>query len=166
METGAPVEILIIGIGNAYRTDDGVGLAIARLVKNRVGSGIRVVEKRGEATELMDAWEGSNAVILIDAVQSGKAAGTIHRIDAQVDSLSVDFLRSSTHLFSVAESIELARVLGKLPQTLIVFGIEGKSFQSSEELSPEVAGAVGEAVRLVLKEVALIQKAGSKKMEE
>lgn len=166
METGTPVEILIIGIGNAYRADDAVGLAVAKQVRENAGSGVRVLEKRGEATELMQAWEGANAVILIDAVQSGKAAGTVHRIDAQADSLPVDFLRSSTHLFSVAESIELARVLGKLPPTLIVFGIEGKSFQSSEGLSQEVAGSVDEAARKVLEEVAMMQNADSTRGEE
>jgi hydrogenase maturation protease len=50
-----------------------------------------------------------------------------------------------THAFSVAEVVEMARTLGHLPQRLIVYGIEGKDFESGLGLSPDIETAAEEA---------------------
>lgn len=59
----------------------------------------------------------------------------------------------STHAFSVAEAIELARVLGQLPSSLIVYAIEGKNFSSGIEPSPEVENSMRKVVEQVRNEV-------------
>ena len=61
--------------------------------------------------------------------------------------------RHSTHLFGVAEAIELARVLRKLPKRLVVIGIEGCDWAPAEEMTPAVAEAVERAVAAVLDEL-------------
>ena len=101
----------------------------------------------------MDAWQDAQSVILVDAVQSGAAPGTIHRLDASSVPVPSRFFHYSTHAFSVAEAVELARALGQLPPRLILYGIEGRDFSSGEELSPEVAGAVNELIALVRQEI-------------
>ena len=62
------------------------------------------------------------------------------------------FSRSSTHSFGVAEAVELARALGRLPARVVVFGIEGRDFTPGEGLSPDVDAAVDEVVRRVTEE--------------
>ncbi len=62
------------------------------------------------------------------------------------------FSRSSTHSFGVAEAVELARALGRLPARIVVFGIEGRDFAQGEGLSPDVDAAVDEVVRRVTEE--------------
>ena len=64
-----------------------------------------------------------------------------------------EFFRFSTHAFGLAEAVELARALGRLPPRLIVYGIEGKSFEAGVGLSPEVGAAVQEVVERVLGEL-------------
>jgi len=59
----------------------------------------------------------------------------------------------STHAFSVAEAVELARALNQLPPRLIVYGIEGKNFDSCVGLSPEVKLAVEEVFCRVKEEL-------------
>ena len=143
--------MLIIGIGNEYRSDDAAGLIAARRLRKILPQSVTILEQSGEGTALMDAWNNSAEVIVLDAVSSGKPAGVIHRFAAHAEPVPAVFLRHSTHAFSLAEAVELGRVLEQLPERLIVIGIEGKNFQSGTALSPEVEAAVD---RLVAEELA------------
>ena len=145
----AAAQTLVIGLGNDFRRDDGAGRVAARMIASAQVDGVRVIEASGEGAALMDAWRDAESVVLIDAVHSGAAPGTIHRLDARAQPIPSNFFHYSTHAFSVAEAVELARALDQLPPRLIVFGIEGKDFSSGEDLSPEVAAAVEEVVRQV-----------------
>lgn len=143
---------LIIGVGNRYRGDDGAGLAVARALQKRAAPETRIVEASGEGAVLMEAWEGAGEVILIDAVQSGAVPGTVHRLDAAERPLPSRFIATSTHAFGVAEAIETARVLGRLPRHLILYGIEGADFTPGERLSPAVTAACDSVVERLLGE--------------
>jgi hydrogenase maturation protease len=145
--------VLLIGIGNEYRGDDGAGLAAIRSIKARDLSGTLCVESTGDGVSLMETWSASDVVILIDAVSSGARPGTIYRFDALTQSIPLCFSMHSTHAFGLAEAIELARTLGRLPRSLIVYAIEGKSFIAGTGLSPEVEQAVPEAVEQVTGEI-------------
>jgi hydrogenase maturation protease len=144
-----PQPILIIGIGNEYRSDDAVGLLVARRLQAQKPSYAVILEATGEGTALMEAWKGAARVILVDAVTSEAPAGTIHQLDAQAGPMLPGLFALSTHAFGVAEAIELARVLGNLPARLVVFGIEGKRFIAGVGLSPEVERAAREAVERI-----------------
>jgi hydrogenase maturation protease len=132
---------LIIGIGNEYRSDDAVGLVVARAIQARRLPQVSILEATGEGTALFEVWKEADNVILIDAVTSQAPAGTIHQLDAQAGPISPSFFALSTHAFGVAEAIELARILGNLPARLIVYGIEGKHFVAGINLLPEVERA-------------------------
>ena len=132
--------VLVIGIGNEYRGDDAFGRLVARRLTGTPG--ISVMEEDGEGTDLLADWAGAQTVILIDTVSSGAPPGTIHRLDASSAPLPAQLFRFSTHAFSVAEAVELARALGQLPPRLILYGVEGKNFEAGTELSPEVADVV------------------------
>lgn len=134
-------EIIIIGVGNAFRSDDGVGIVIAQKLKAKNIDGIEVIEESGEGVSLMNSWENFDHVIIVDAVSSGEKAGTIYYLDAINKEIPKSFFNYSTHAFSVAESIELSRVLGNLPQKLFIYGIEGKDFSAGQTLSPEIEEA-------------------------
>ncbi len=141
---------LIIGIGNEYRGDDAAGLIVVRRLKERLGDSFAVLEQSGDGAALVETWRGAETVIIIDAVMSGATPGTIHRFDASAQPLPKNAFRCSTHAFGVAEAIELSRALSELPQSLIVYGIEGKNFAAGVGLSSEVEKAVDEVVRRAL----------------
>jgi hydrogenase maturation protease len=141
---------LIIGLGNEYRCDDAVGLVVARRLKEVAPEHVRVLEESRGGAALMESWKDADAVILIDAVHSGAKPGILHRLEAHRQPIPTGFFRCSTHAFSVAEAIELARALGQLPRCLIVYGIEAKTFEAGLGLSPEVEKAAQEVVERVL----------------
>ena len=148
--------ILIIGIGNIFRGDDVAGLAAARLFREMQLPGVQVLELDGDMTGLIEGWQGARKVVVIDAVISKAAAGTIFRFDAHEEPLPQKMFATccSCHAFGVAQQIEIARSLNQLPPCLIVYGIEGQDFTLGAPLSPEVAAAVPEVIRRLLAEIA------------
>jgi hydrogenase maturation protease len=147
-----PKALVVLGVGNLYRSDDGVGLTIARQVQEAALPGVQVREESGEGAALIEAWKGADIVILCDAVRSGADPGTIHRLEAHREPIPAGFFRYSTHAFSVAEAVEMARTLGQLPAHMVLYGVEGADFTAGVGLSPPVAHAAQEVVREVLAE--------------
>jgi len=145
--------VVVVGVGNAYRGDDGAGLAVAERLRERLPAGVDVVTCEQEASRVIDAIEDREAAVLVDASSSGSAPGTVHRFDASADAVPARAFRSSTHAFGVGEAVELARALGKLPPRVVVFGVEGKEFAAGEGLSPAVAAAVEPVAEAVLEEL-------------
>ena len=127
-------------------------MVTARRLRETLSGDIRVLVMEGDCASLLDDWQGADAVIIVDAMASGSGPGTIRRYDAHERPLPAGLSRSSTHSFGVAEAVELARALGRLPARVVVFGIEGRDFTPGEGLSPDVDAAVDEVVRRVTKE--------------
>jgi hydrogenase maturation protease len=135
---------LVIGLGNAARSDDAAGLIAARRLRER---GRDAREHEGDPVALIELWRDAGGVIVVDAVRSGAAPGRIHRLDATAAPLPVSLRTStSTHAVGLADAIELARALGRLPRRVVVYGIEGKRFAAGTGLTPAVAAAVDAVV--------------------
>jgi len=146
-------ETLVIGVGNSYRGDDGAGIAVARKLAEQRLPGVRVMEMNGEGTSLVEAWKDAPSVLLVDAVSSGAAPGTIHRFETQAGPLPTRLKHHSSHSFGVAEAVEVARALDRLPPRLVVYGVEGKNFSPGWDLSPEVERAVEEVASRLVSEI-------------
>jgi hydrogenase maturation protease len=136
------VTAVVVGVGNEWRRDDAAGLEVARRLRAGNTSGGRVLVIEGEPSGLLDTWEGEHEVIMVDAVSSGGRPGTVHRLDALARPLPPDLFRTSTHHLSVAEAVELGRVLGRLPERLEIYGIEGGDFAAGSGLTADVERAV------------------------
>jgi hydrogenase maturation protease len=143
----------VVGVGNSWRRDDAAGLAVARRLAGTLPDQVEVLEREGEPTALIEAWDDAEAVWLVDAVSSGAPAGTLHRVDASRNALPSELFRTSTHHVGLAEAVELARALDRLPPRLVVYGVEGERFDVGDGLTPEVAAAADRAADAVRKEV-------------
>lgn len=129
----------IIGCGNLDRGDDAAGLLVARRLR---ALGIEAEEQSGESFSLMDSWQGFETAIVVDALCSDHAPGEVSIWDASAHPLPKAALQCSTHAFGLYEAVELARTLGRLPDKLLIYGIEGKHFAVGARPSPEVEKAV------------------------
>ena len=141
---------LIIGCGNADRGDDAAGVLVARKLR---AEGFPTLERCGEATSLIESWLGIENVILVDAVITGSEPGTILSWDARTQRLSRAAFRCSTHTFSVADAIELARILDRLPPRVFIYGIEAAQFAAGTRPSPAVLEAVERLAEQIAHEV-------------
>jgi hydrogenase maturation protease len=145
--------VLVLGIGNVSRGDDAVGLVVARRLQEAPLDGVIIMLASGEATALLALWQDTDAVVLVDAVCTGARPGTLHRFAVGTQPLPAMFSCVSTHAFGVAEAIELARALRQLPPALVVYGVEGATFEMGAGLSGAVAAVVPQVVAQVRQEV-------------
>jgi hydrogenase maturation protease len=152
-----PSGALLIGVGQEQRGDDAVGLLVARHVAASTADAIDVVEHGGDGMDLMLAWEGADHVVLVDAVVSGtRAPGGVARFDAHEAPLPARiFAAQSTHALGVAEAIEMARALDRLPPRVVVYGVEAECFDTGSEPGPAVRAAVAPVAARVLAELGL-----------
>jgi hydrogenase maturation protease len=131
--------MIVIGVGNEFRHDDGVGLIAARRLREE---GVAAEELHLDVAMLMERWNGAEGVILLDAVSSGAAAGTIHHVDVSVSRAPAKFFSSSTHGIGLPEAIEISRLFGTLPRQLLIIGVEGEDFSTGVGLSVAVKAAL------------------------
>lgn len=145
---------LVIGVGNPDRGDDRAGLEVARRMVSPSNSRGLVVESHGDAGELMELWKDAKRVILVDAMSSGSPPGSVRRFDLLHEALP-DFIfrSSSTHDFGIAHAVELSRALDKLPEQLVLFGIEGQCFDLGVGICPAVEDAIEKTIAQIRVEI-------------
>ncbi len=148
---------LVIGLGNRWRGDDGVGPAAVAALREALAEhpappAVDVATATGEPAELMELWSGHDRVWLIDALVAGEAPGTLHRLDGH-EPLPHRSSHSS-HGIGLAQAVELARALDALPPRLTIHGVEPASLEEGDRLSPAVAAALPTLVTSLLDEMA------------
>jgi hydrogenase maturation protease len=154
---------VVIGVGNEYRRDDGAGpevIAALRALQPDDAdlSGVTLAVSDGEPSRMMDLWEGAGLAVVIDAVRAS-ATPPGHLYQLAIDALpgtpntedggARPYSGASSHSIGLADTLELARVLGRLPARLTVLAVVGRDFGFGAGLSAEVAAAVAELVEQV-----------------
>jgi hydrogenase maturation protease len=141
---------LIVGVGNTYRRDDGVGPYVARLLMGRTRPDFAVIEQSGEATALIQACGEADEVIVVDAIRGGAPPGTVHQFDVRRASLAREWFRGSSHCLGIVQAIDILRSLGRLPGHVLVYGVEGESFGWGIGLSQRVERAARELAENII----------------
>lgn len=126
---------LYLGVGNALRRDDGAGPWIAQQLAQ---AGLRAQIWEADGGGLIELFAGEPSLVLIDATHGSAPPGSITRFDAVATPLPRPLFRNSTHEFGLAEAVEIARRLGRLPARLEVIGIEGADFSHGDRMSEPV----------------------------
>ena len=99
--------MVVVGIGNPMRGDDGVGPAAIDLLRQAghlLDTEFMVMD--GEATRLVEAWQGRRLAMVVDATVLGSTPGSIHRIEAGVDQLPGWSSGASSHSTGLADAVE------------------------------------------------------------
>ena len=144
---------LVIGVGNEWRGDDAIGLLVARDLEGRGVSGLCAVQSNGDAAALIELWKGWDRVYLVDAMRSGSPPGTVVRVPASASDLPSRSGYRSSHLLGVEDAVRLSRILDHAPSSLVIFGIEGRTFELGVPICAEVEAAGREVAREILEEV-------------
>ena len=145
--------VLIIGVGNPDRGDDGAGPAVARRLEGWASLDISVLERDGDVLTMIADWEVFSSVIVVDAAAPIHEPGRVDRLDLTNDQLLLGLSPRSSHAFGLAETIELARSLRKLPPSIIAYLIEGEQFETGAPLSAAVGKAVDNVAEEIVKEL-------------
>ena len=140
---------LVVGIGNPSRGDDAVGPEVASRVARLDLPGVEVVVY-DEPLALVEHLATHEDVVVVDAASPRGAAGSVHVVRVGSTPLRHDSSVFGSHGLGVAEAVELARALGRLPRRLTLVGVEAGSFDVGAPLSARVRDCLDDAVRAVL----------------
>ena len=149
-------KILILGIGNTIRGDDGVGIFAVRSLREHLDYRIDTKETESAGIVLLEMISGYDKAIIIDSICTGEGnPGDIYRITK--DSLKLGFKPCSSHKMGLATIVEMAKNLGiAMPDEIVIYAIEiekGDSF--SDCLTAKVKEAIPKVMNLVEKELYL-----------
>ncbi len=151
---------LVAGVGNVLRGDDGFGVAVAeRLLRSSLPAGVTVVETGIAGIALVQELQrGWDALVVVDAVDRGRAPGTVLVIEPEVPDISVlsweerGDLIADMHLATPERVLLLGRALGVLPAWVRIVGCQPDDAESVHEgLSAPVRAAVDVAMAEVLR---------------
>ena len=132
--------VVVAGLGNDYRGDDGAGPAVARLVA--ASTGAVDIGPIAEPLDLLGKWDGACVAVLVDAMRTGAPPGTVCVVDIETESSRQT---TSTHAIGLGRVVRLASVLGTGPRRVVVLGVEGADFADGQGLSDAVVRAVPRA---------------------
>jgi hydrogenase maturation protease len=145
--------IVVLGLGNLIRSDDGVGVhAALRLMSDpRVPVGVEVIDGGTQGLSLVPVIAGATHIVAIDAVNTGVAPGKILRYEmSQLDALPGS---PSVHQIGFADLLEALRWLDQSIQTMVLIGVQPEVTGWGTRLSPSVETALPRLVETVIGEL-------------
>jgi hydrogenase maturation protease len=133
---------VVIGIGNPFRHDDGVGPAVVDLLRERL-TGVGFVTCDGEPVALMDAWSGARRAVVIDAARGPDGeVGRVFRFATEHPAATRAGVAAS-HAADLGDTVALARALDRMPGSLLVYTVAIADTSFGTGLSPAVEAAAG-----------------------
>ena len=142
--------VLVAGIGNIFFADDGFGPEVARrLGDEELPEWVKVEDFGIRSIHLAyELMEGYDELVLIDATPRKEGEpGTVYLIEPDLSQLQGTLL--DAHTMNPATVFSMLDNLGGEPPRTVIVGVEPLSDDEEIGLSPPVAAAVGEAVRMV-----------------
>jgi len=153
MRNSGRVKIRVFCVGNPQRGDDGVGHIVADLL---TGEENIVLDKVRTPAEILDKLTGEEeCVIVVDAMEKATTPGKVHRLTS-IENLSTKTPWRSTHSLTLPEVLKIAESLSLIPKNLLVYGVEGASFEYMAPVSEDVMRAcyvVAEEIRRLARQI-------------
>ncbi|HEY3763852.1 MAG TPA: hydrogenase maturation protease [Gaiellales bacterium] len=153
-------QILVAGIGNSWLRDDGFGGEVARRLEQReLPPGVTVVDFGTGGLDLAyEVMRGYDALLLVDASRQGEPPGTLYVMEADEADVATGIADGDTidpHAMDPASVLRFVKAVGGWPGQVLVIACEPAEVEEvGFGLSPEISGAVDQAVDLVLSTIA------------
>lgn len=146
--------ILVLGIGNVLRSDDGVGIhAIHAFEAEQIPEGVTIEDGGTGGFSLLDIIQGYDKIIVIDAMELGAPAGTVRELTVDDLSSIKSRLNEGTHGFNLSDMRALCETLNGVSPEITLIGVQPGTIDFSEHLSPEVEKSIARIRQIVLTEI-------------
>lgn len=145
------IRTLVLGVGNLLMSDEGVGVHVIRqlIERYRIPEEIQILDGGTLGLDLLYYLEGVENVLIIDAVETGEAPGTIIRMDGDEVPAFLS-IKMSPHQIGIPDMLAAAKLKDLFPQKLTLFGIQPESIVISMELSPTIALTIDQIIDVVI----------------
>lgn len=144
--------IALIGLGNDFRRDDGVGWAVLDVIRDRAEERplppeVDLSTCNGEPTRLVGLWHDADLAVVVESEHGHPGEpGKITRLDLDAEWLAqpMDAADDRVRLDGpvLNEAIELSRILGRLPRHLVVYAVQGADSSVGSGLSSTVTAMI------------------------
>lgn len=140
---------LILGVGNSFRRDDGIGPAVIQALQaGDELQGANLLDGGTDGFSLLEYMKGYDEVLVVDAVDMGLNPGSIRMFSPAEARMTIQADALSTHGFGLAEVIALMETLN-IETELNILGVQVKDISFGEEMSPEVSETIPELLERV-----------------
>lgn len=144
----------VIAVGNAFYGDDGVGAAVLESIReSKLLPGAELIDIHTDALALLDHLEPGRRHVIVDAAQMGLEPGDVAAFRPEDVKLHIRQDNLSVHGFGLPEAFGMATQLGKMPEDMLIVGVEPASIVINTGLSEAVAAAVPRVVEIIQAEV-------------
>jgi len=146
--------ITVLGIGNILLSDEGLGVRVVEELQRRYEfpQNVRVIDGGTLGIDLLYHLEGTEKLLIIDAVLGGKEPGTFYKIKGE--NVKKYFKNKvSMHELGIQEVLALLEVLEKPVKEIVIIGLEPKSLEISTELTSEVKERLPLLIREAIKQL-------------
>jgi hydrogenase maturation protease len=148
------MSILVLGIGNLVMSDDGIGVRVVqRLTQSfQFPDGVTILDGGTLGLDLLPQLEGLERLLVVDAVDLGKAPGTLVRLSGDDVPIVLE-TKLSPHQMGLKDLLAVAMLQGFSPQEMVLWGVQPGTIEMGMELSPPVAAKIGILMKHVLLEL-------------
>ena len=144
-------KLKIIAVGNDLYGDDGIGNAVLNALSQIPEmKEIELIDGATDALGLIDHFEGTEHIIIVDAAQMWEKPGTVKVFSREDVKLKIKMDHLSVHGISLAETFDIAQAVDSLPEKITIIGIEPKNIGISETLSDVVTKSIPEVVSNIM----------------
>jgi hydrogenase maturation protease len=143
---------VVIGIGNRYLKDDGIGIEVADEVEGVLGDGVLVCSYQSVDLSLLAQFEGASKVILVDALRSGAPPGAVSKYAIIPRKKPLDSI-NGLHSLELEDVFDVATQSGLLACPVTIIGVEPKDVSPGEGMSDELIRAVPRVVSAIIDEI-------------
>jgi hydrogenase maturation protease len=158
------MKILVLGIGQSLRGDDGAGIAAVQYWQDAypdTAALVRLELAEVPGLDVLERLTGMDAAILVDALQTGAPPGSLFSLEPR-DLAAFGLDSGTAHGWGVAETLQLGLALQPALQScwITLIGISGQDFQLGTDLSPALRGALAHAAERIQQLVAGLLETG------
>ena len=151
---GEKASILVLGVGNLVMTDDGVGVIVVQKLEREylLPPEVDVMDGGTLGLDILPRLEGIDKLILVDAVETGKAPGTCIRLAGDEIPFALE-TKLSPHQMGLKDLLTVSLLMGHAPKEMVLIGVQPDSIEMGTELTLAVEVQVQSMLNAVLTEL-------------
>lgn len=154
MEGRTPLPVLILGLGNPLRGDDGIGPAVIEALRQvELPPEVELMDGGTAGLGLLTAISGRQHLLVVDAAEMGRPPGTVVVFRPEAVSLEKAASALSPHQLGFAEVLEVAGRLALAPQRIKVFAVQPDRLDWEQGLSPAVQNSLSQVFAAIREEL-------------
>jgi len=148
-------DTLVLGVGNLLMADEGVGIQVIERLQESVNlpETVQVLDGGTLGMDLLYYLEGTRHVLIVDAVETGCAPGTVIRLEND-DVPAHLSAKMSPHQVGIPDMLFAAKLRDLYPEKIVLLGVQPESLEPSLDLSPTVFALVDSLVQQIIIELA------------